>query len=254
MGTPCSSAELTRTSHPLEVMWLLNPEKIPISKETTDLLERIGRALKRHRRDDLREHDAKKFAEERLWGRGKRWLTNLEGGQMSRLAIGEFLEVVKRYRLVLDELISLVLEGVPKTVYLPRPDDAVEQGSAEPLTWGTPHGPQLRYVNYLSDDLRHFNVSVSAATLRGGRSTEGLVPAAHLGEEVLIVTEGEIEVRVADETRTLRPGDMLVFKSRHPHFARDCTGGVSRYIVVRTRCRQIFPGTDRGDSGNETHE
>jgi quercetin dioxygenase-like cupin family protein len=42
-------------------------------------------------------------------------------------------------------------------------------------------------------------------------------PNQHIGEEILFVLEGEVEVRLLDKTEILNPGDSIYYDSTMPH-------------------------------------
>ncbi len=56
----------------------------------------------------------------------------------------------------------------------------------------------------------------------------------HTGEEAGIVTEGEIEITVADQVKVLRAGEGYIFDSRLPHRFRNVSGATCRIISACT--------------------
>ncbi len=42
-------------------------------------------------------------------------------------------------------------------------------------------------------------------------------PNQHIGEEILFVLEGKVDVRLLDHTETLNPGDSIYYDSTMPH-------------------------------------
>ena len=56
----------------------------------------------------------------------------------------------------------------------------------------------------------------------------------HTGEEAGIVTEGEIEITVADQIKVVRVGEGYIFDSRLPHRFRNVSGATCRVISACT--------------------
>ena len=56
----------------------------------------------------------------------------------------------------------------------------------------------------------------------------------HAGEEAGIVTEGEIEITVADQIKVVRVGEGYIFDSRLPHRFRNVSGATCRVISACT--------------------
>jgi transcriptional regulator with XRE-family HTH domain len=54
-------------------------------------------------------------------------------------------------------------------------------------------------------------------TLSPTESSE-IEPNQHIGEEIIFVLEGKIEVRLLDKTEILNPGDSIYYDSTMPHF------------------------------------
>jgi len=48
-------------------------------------------------------------------------------------------------------------------------------------------------------------------------------PNQHVGEEILFVLEGQVEVRLSDHTDILNPGDSIYYDSKLPHYV-SCHG------------------------------
>jgi quercetin dioxygenase-like cupin family protein/DNA-binding XRE family transcriptional regulator len=62
-----------------------------------------------------------------------------------------------------------------------------------------------------------FLVTLSPAT------TPQAEPNQHIGEEIIFVLEGEVEVRLLDHTEVLNPGDSIYYDSTMPHIV-SCHG------------------------------
>ncbi len=67
-------------------------------------------------------------------------------------------------------------------------------------------------------------------TLTPSRSRQ-LEPNQHDGEEILYVLEGQVDVRLADHTDTLNPGDSIYFDSNLPHVV-SCHGNDPATILA----------------------
>lgn len=63
-------------------------------------------------------------------------------------------------------------------------------------------------------------------------------PNQHAGEEFIYVLEGEVEVKLADHTDILKPGDSIYYDSNIPHVVA-CHGGKPARIVA-----VIWPGEE----------
>jgi transcriptional regulator with XRE-family HTH domain len=56
-------------------------------------------------------------------------------------------------------------------------------------------------------------------------------PNQHVGEEILFVLEGQVDVRLGDHTDTLNPGDSIYYDSTLPHVV-SCHGDTSATILA----------------------
>ncbi len=56
-------------------------------------------------------------------------------------------------------------------------------------------------------------------------------PNQHVGEEIIYVLEGQVEVRLADHTDILNPGDSIYYDSNLPHVV-SCHGGSAATILA----------------------
>lgn len=54
-------------------------------------------------------------------------------------------------------------------------------------------------------------------TLSPAESSE-VQPNQHIGEEIIFVLEGKVEIRLLDQTEILNPGDSIYYDSTMPHF------------------------------------
>ena len=63
-------------------------------------------------------------------------------------------------------------------------------------------------------------------------------PNQHAGEEFIFVLEGEVEIKLADHTDVLKPGDSIYYNSNLPHVV-SCHGDQPAKILA-----VIFPGEE----------
>jgi len=63
-------------------------------------------------------------------------------------------------------------------------------------------------------------------------------PSTHDGQEFLFVLEGQMMVRVGDQTEFLGPGDALYYDSSQPHFVKSVGGSEAKILAV------IYPGSE----------
>lgn len=103
--------------------------------------------------------------------------------------------------------------------------------------------PELRFANGSQDGLAALSMlqvgwrgrhalQMLHETYAPGADT-GLEPYSHEAEEAGIVIEGEIELTVGDETRTLKKGDAYIFDSRQPHRFHNTSG---RTCILVSAC------------------
>jgi quercetin dioxygenase-like cupin family protein len=67
-------------------------------------------------------------------------------------------------------------------------------------------------------------------TLKPGKSAQ-VEPNQHVGEEFIFVLEGQVNVRLADHTDILNPGDSIYYDSTLPHVL-SCQGDTPATIVA----------------------
>jgi len=70
-----------------------------------------------------------------------------------------------------------------------------------------------------------FLVTLEPSDVEEERST-------HDGEEFIFVLDGEMEVRLGDETHVLRPGDCIYYDSTVPHLVKSHQGQLTRILAV----------------------
>lgn len=61
--------------------------------------------------------------------------------------------------------------------------------------------------------------------------THQTAPNQHVGEEIIFVLEGQVDVRLADHTDTLNPGDSIYYDSTLPHVI-SCHGDTPATILA----------------------
>lgn len=61
--------------------------------------------------------------------------------------------------------------------------------------------------------------------------THQTAPNQHIGEEIIFVLEGQVDVRLADHTDTLNPGDSIYYDSTLPHVI-SCHGDTPATILA----------------------
>ncbi len=59
-------------------------------------------------------------------------------------------------------------------------------------------------------------------------------PSTHDGEEFIFVLDGEMEVRIGDETHVLHPGDCIYYDSTLPHLVKTKGDTITRILAVLT--------------------
>lgn len=75
---------------------------------------------------------------------------------------------------------------------------------------------------------RHMEPFLVTLTPTGSSQAE---PNQHIGEEILFVLEGKVDVRLLDKTETLNPGDSIYYDSTMPHVV-SCHGKEPAMILA----------------------
>ncbi|MBK5925885.1 cupin domain-containing protein [Rhodobaculum claviforme] len=113
------------------------------------------------------------------------------------------------------------------------PSGAVTRAGARPVISLDPlrSGPGVtleRVIPHAPDNALQCNIHIME---RGGAS-DGQI--SHLGEEVGIILEGQVELRLDDEVHVLGPGDSFHFRSDRRHGYRNVGEGRARIFWVNT--------------------
>jgi transcriptional regulator with XRE-family HTH domain len=59
-------------------------------------------------------------------------------------------------------------------------------------------------------------------------------PSSHNGEEFIFVLQGEMEVRLGEDTHVLHPGDCIYYESSIPHLVKNRGNQITRILAVLT--------------------
>jgi transcriptional regulator with XRE-family HTH domain len=82
----------------------------------------------------------------------------------------------------------------------------------------------------LGQKKKNRNMEPFLVTLTPGNSSP-IEPNQHIGEEIIFVLEGIVEVRLLDKTEILNPGDSIYYDSTMPHIV-SCHGTESATILA----------------------
>ncbi|MCP3888673.1 MAG: cupin domain-containing protein [Desulfobulbaceae bacterium] len=140
------------------------------------------------------------IAEETLYG--------IEGNLISP-PLGNIVSLAKLFEISVGEFFG---EGGDAPYCIVRSDDR-KTISRFNSTDGSSAGYSYASLGYKK---KNRNMEPFLVTLTPSEAKD-IEPNQHIGEEILFVLEGEVEVRLMDQTEILCPGDSIYYDSTMPH-------------------------------------
>lgn len=144
-------------------------------------------------------------------------LSRLEKGERQP-SIGVLLELARAYRTSIGELLGE--EPTSSSYHL------VRAGSARAVD--SPDGPYTT-ISGLGP-----GAALGAVHLRIPVGVDNPRPAQHLGEELVYVIRGDLDVNLDGEKLSLTSGDALHFDARTPHLLTNSSTETAEVLVVST--------------------
>ena len=135
-------------------------------------------------------------------------LYGIEGNLISP-PLGNLISLAKVFGIAVGEFFG---EGGDSAYCLVRRGDR-ETVSRFNSTDGKSGGYSYASLGYKKKN-RHMEPFLVTLTPRESKEVE---PNQHIGEEILFILEGEVEIKLLDKTEILYPGDSIYYDSTMPH-------------------------------------
>ena len=88
-------------------------------------------------------------------------------------------------------------------------------------------------INCLSDGTSAPRLSFLEVEL-APRLDQTMEPMTHMGEELILILKGVVEIHVGTDRHLLKEGDSIHFQSKEPHTVKNIGDGQARFLWVAT--------------------
>ncbi len=149
-------------------------------------------------------------------------ISGIEGHTVSP-PLGNIVSLAEVFRVTLGELFG---DSADSPFCIVRSDDR-KTVSRFSSTVGKPCGYSYESLGYQKQNRQ---MEPFLVTLAPGEASQ-IEPNQHVGEEILFVLEGQVEVTLAEHTDILQPGDSIYYDSTLPHVV-SCHGAEPATILA----------------------